>query len=349
MLSLLRGGAIATIALSTGALVVLGPACAEPLPETHLQVADLVKPEGGEPFDKTALVTVGAFRAMGRTSQLAAIQAFLERTPYGGRGSFLAVYQSNGLSAADALFRAGQAHHINPLVLLVRAQMDEGLVGLQYYPLPASRVEHVFRCGCVSGNVCDPAYAGFDRQVNCLAARLEQSMEEMACPGGATAGGWGVGKEQRTLDGITVTPGDEATAALYQYEPVVGVGKRGAWLFWNIWNLYTTKLYPDPIKEEAVRGIGAPCCAETQCTYERPICDTSWPGGICTRECESSTDCPALEGAESFCAWFGDKNYCLAACNEGVSGSCRTGYECVSVNQPGNKGPAGKACVKSAH
>ena len=54
------------------------------------------------------------------------VQSFLLQTPYGG-ASFLATYASNGVTAAQAIVNASATYQINPLVFVVRAQMDQAL------------------------------------------------------------------------------------------------------------------------------------------------------------------------------------------------------------------------------
>jgi hypothetical protein len=322
------------------------PACAKPPEVSVLQATDLAVPDSGlPPFDRHNVIELDAFVDTSYDSR--SYQAFLERTPY-KRPSFLASYQSNGLRAADALYQAGLAHRINPLVLLVRAQVDQGLVGTQFYPFPPARVEYVFRCGCPSSTVCDPALAGFDRQVDCLARKLRQSLDEISASG-ATAGGWAVGTPQLTLDNVKVQPANEATAALYQYDPVVGIGKRGAWLFWNIWNQYFESL---PLSTDstgqAVRTIGDPCQSDRQCTPEGEAVCGDLPGGMCTVPCTDT--CPAVEGRpEAFCAFFGADvgGYCLPTCNKGVPGSCRTGYECRPAHLPNDDKTVRDVCAAS--
>jgi hypothetical protein len=203
---------------------------------THLQSEDL-QSSGG--FDKNEIVDLPSFTDK-TTIALADIQRILLHTPY-GRASFLSTYSSNGVRADDAVIAASQKYGINPIVFLVRAEMDQGLLGEQFYPAPPSRVEYVFGCGCSAPGSCDPALAGFDVQVDCFGHALKTSLDEVAA-NGATAGGFGPMKTAKTLDGDAVTPADASTAALYQYTPIVGKGSSGNWLFWNIWQEYAGAL-----------------------------------------------------------------------------------------------------------
>jgi hypothetical protein len=265
----------------------------------------------------------------------AGVLAFLQRTPY-GQASFLATYGSHGTSAADAVVTAAHRYALDPLVFLVRAQMDQGLVGSSGYPSPASRVEYAFGCGCAAPGNCDPSYAGFDVQADCLGAALRASLDQVAATG-KTAGGWGPGIVGTTLDGVQVTPKDDSTSALYQYTPVVATGSAGGnWLFWNLWRKYAAAVGYTAGKAGATSWIGDACIGSATCVLgsTQGTCATQFPGGLCTLPCTSS--CPSAVGqAPAFCADFGAQGgFCLVVCNPADT-HCRQGYTCKSVQQAG--------------
>jgi hypothetical protein len=282
-------------------------------------------------FDPTEIIASASFTD-DTTFASTDVQGFLERSPY-NHSSFLSTYQSNGVRAVDAIMAASQKYAINPFVFLTRAEVDQGLVAAQYYPFPPSRVEYVFGCGC-SGGDCDPTQAGFDVQVDCLGRQLRESLDEIAA-GGSTAGGWGPNIASLTLDDKSVTPQDDSTAALYQYDPVEGYGSTGNWLVWNIFQNYSNFLtYDGPVGTTAPQGgwIGDACTADANCGVPGGFCATNFPGGMCTIPC--TTDCPTGDNRpSSFCGDFGngEGGYCLAVCNPGVTGSCRSGYDCKSI------------------
>jgi hypothetical protein len=327
-------------ALATG-IATLGLACSTAPGETSvLQSSDLV---GSGSFDANEIVGSAPMQDED-TLDTTRLTAFLEATPY-GQASFLAEYSSHGVSAVSAIVAAANASAINPLVLLVRAEMDQGLVGSASYPSPASRVEYAFGCGCAAPGNCDPAYAGFDVQVSCLAAALRESLDAVAAHG-KTDGGWGPGIAGTTLDGVQVTPKDDSTASLYQYTPVVAVGQPGGnWLFWNLWQKYAGALeYAGPAKGGS-GWIGDTCTADATCSYDGTAgtCATQFPGGLCTLSCTGS--CPSATGqAQTFCADFGAQGgFCLAVCNA-ADPQCRTGYTCQSVKQVGDTTSAQDVC-----
>jgi hypothetical protein len=311
-----------------------------------LQASDLQT--DGMPFDANEILDSASMQDQQALAQ-ADIAAFLQRPPYGAP-SFLSSYVSNGLGAAAAIAQAARRYALNPLVLLVRAQMDEGLIGAQVYPQPASRVEYVFGCGCAAPGVCDPAYAGFDVQVDCLGAALRDSLDQIAIHG-STAGGWGPGTTATTRDSYQVTPQDESTAALYEYTPVVAVGQAGGnWLFWNLWQKYAAAInYGPPTGVTGrVAWIGEGCAASSVCNYAgvAGTCATQYPSGLCTLSCTQS--CPSSQSqAQTFCADLGSQGgLCLAVCNPGDP-QCRAGYSCKSVARYGDPTTTQFVCVPS--
>ncbi|MGO8991712.1 MAG: hypothetical protein ACLQVI_00180 [Polyangiaceae bacterium] len=265
------------------------------------------------------------------------IQSFLEATPY-GQPSFLSTYSSNGIRADDAIMQAAARYTLNPLVFLVAAEEAQGLVGTEAYPGTPASVEYVFNCGCATAQAsCDPLQAGFDVQVECLANQLRQSLDAVAA-GGRTAGGWGPGTAQTTLDGVRVTPADDSTAAIYQYLPTVAEGAPGGtWLFWNLWKKYATALNYAGAGGVVTptASIGDGCTVSGDCGYPGGVCATNYPGGLCTAPCTSQ--CPTdASGGAAFCADFQQQGgYCLPICNPSAS-ACRAGYTCEKVAQYGD-------------
>ncbi len=319
---------------------VMPIACAKSGSEhTYLQAADLESSPG---FSRDAIVdTPSLTDPLGIDAT--AIQRLFGRTPY-NRPSFLGTYQSNGLRASDAIVKSAIAHKLNPLLFLVRAEMEQGLLGEQFYPSPPSRVEYAFGCGCNGIDKCDAAFAGFDVQVECVARALRKNLDDIAA-NGVTEGGWGPGVTSTTIDGVKITPRDEATAALYQYTPKVGLGKSGNWLFWNIWQLYAIALqYAGPIGPTGGAFVGDPCRADPNCGFPGGICATNFPGGLCTASCTG--DCTMLGGGpDAFCASFQQAGYCLPVCNPTVMASCRDGYSCKKVLKFGSTTESQNVCV----
>ncbi len=317
-------------------------ACAKATPDPSVEPLDLAPAD--LPFDANLIVNSAAFTDSENFSTAISVQQFLEKTPY-GHPSFLTTYVSGGIRASEAIALASERYQINPLVFLVRAEVDQGLVAASNYPSPPSKVEYAFGCGCPGGGaVCDPSLGGFDKQVDCLGLALRSSLSQTCGPSGVTVGGWAVGKASVTLDDVIVTPASEATAALYQYAPVVAKGAAGGnWMFFNVWNLYAIQV------GYTGRGgggwIGEACCGDSMCSaVQGGTCAVNAPAGMCTVQCDSKTACPSDPngvGRKAVCGNLGGKGYCLLACSPSP---CRTGYKCVKITPIGG-GPATGACL----
>jgi hypothetical protein len=274
------------------------------------------------------------------------IQAFLLQTPYGG-ASFLATYASNGVTAARAIAVAASTYQINPLLFLVRAEMDQVLISMPSYPAPAARVEYAFGCGCSvtpsqtePNPTCDPSLAGFDKQVDCLASTMRSYLDGVCGANGQTPGGWAEGAAMTTLDGVSVTPANQATAALYQYTPLVLQGLAGGnWLFWNLYQIYSQAAsYPGAVGQA---WIGDPCCGDASCNaYSNGSCAVNVPDGMCTASCDATTPCPTDPSRKAVCANLSGMGFCLFDCTEEP---CRQGYVCQTVSVEG--GGQGLACL----
>lgn len=289
------------------------------------------------------------------------IESFLQATPYGG-ASFLSDYASNGVTASQAIAATAQQYTLNPIALLVRAEMDQGLVSSEGYPSPSSRVEYAFGCGCTAPGNCDPTYAGFNIQIACFAAAIRESINEVVAIG-HTDGGWydsawadthnTTAQPSETLDGVSVTPFSASTAALYQYTPIVAVQAPGGnWLFWNLWTGFTSVLsYTAPADAGmvATAWIGDPCVGDGICVYggTSGTCATQYTGGLCTLACNGSCPSSSTEPAAA-CVTASiagsTSGSCLVTCNTDNS-QCRSGYTCMSESTVGSTAGSANVCV----
>jgi MYXO-CTERM domain-containing protein len=192
------------------------------------------------------------------------IQAFLDRTPY-GRPSPLAGYRDeNGAPAAVLLHDAAVSYGVNPITLLVRIEMENGLISAGALtdagasddaslatPVPSdvqAKIESAFHCGRV---------LGLEGQAGCATRAVARAM--MLLEDGQEAnGGWKRGAPLKTKDNVTVTPSNAATAAIYVYTPYVGEsgggakGTAGAAGHMGIWDLFA----------KALKYKGATCPAD---------------------------------------------------------------------------------------
>jgi len=164
------------------------------------------------------------------------IQAFLENHGPGGGASFLATYQVGEQSAVEVIGSAARAAGINPRIILVKLQVEKSLIGKYSTtnPPPQSALDYAMGYACPDGKPCDPAFAGFDKQVSAAANRFRQLFD------GGYEDYW-EGPNQpydKVKDADAVYPVNVATGVLYIYTPWIGsypVPASGNKAFWDIW------------------------------------------------------------------------------------------------------------------
>ena len=212
----ITGGSLLLGLLST--VACSAPVVDEPSKGTASSVTE-------RPFDRNAVLDDKSMRDAA-TLTVADVQKFLDKTPWGTR-SALAKYTEGGKSAAAIMVDAAKAHGINPLEMLVRVQMEQGLV--YKTTAPATSISLAFGCGCPHSAVCNDSYRGFANQAECAAGTMRRTMDKALTASG-TVSGWSRGKSKDTEDGLTIVPKNAVTAALYTYTPWVGEvggGKKG--------------------------------------------------------------------------------------------------------------------------
>ncbi len=221
------------LALVVGALA----ACSAPPPDEAARGTKSSVTE--RPFDRNAVLDDKSMRD-GDGMTAAEVQKFLDKTPWGTK-SVLAKYTENGKSAAQIMTLAAKSHGINPLEMLVRVQMEQGLV--YKTTAPTTTIALAFGCGCPHSPVCSDKYRGFENQADCAAGTLRRSMDKALTASG-TVSGWARGKTSKTEDGISIIPKNAVTAALYTYTPWVGehgggkVGVGGVSLHAQVWDRF---------------------------------------------------------------------------------------------------------------
>ena len=211
------------LGLSGGALLLgVLAACSAPAPEASKGVASSVT---ARPFDRNAVLDDKSMRDP-EAMTTAEVQKFLDKTPWGTK-SALAGYVEGGKTAAEIMTTAAKAHRINPLEMLVRVQMEQGLISKT--TATATTIGIAFGCGCPHSAVCSDKYRGFGNQADCAAGTLSRSMDRALTTAG-TVSGWARSKTKDSEDGIAILPKNAVTAALYTYTPWVGEaggGKKG--------------------------------------------------------------------------------------------------------------------------
>ena len=182
-------------------------------------------------FDPDYLISdseIQAYNAMG----LDDIQRFLDRKS-GTLKNYITVDKEDNLkSATQTFFEVSNRWMINPKYLLVLVQKEMSL--LTDTSPKQTQYDWATGYGCFDNQSCNNKYKGFYRQVNSAAAQtryyLDNIQEFNYRPGRTYA-----------IDGQSVTPKNTATAGLYNYTPHI----HGNELFWNLWNTYFGKKWPD--------------------------------------------------------------------------------------------------------
>jgi hypothetical protein len=162
------------------------------------------------------------------------------------RGS-LATYQTTDVEgalrpAADILWRAAQEFRLNPRALLVLLQREQSLVE-DNHPTQDQLDWAMGYAICDDCSKNDPAlqkYRGFGAQVYYAAKRIRESYLGDLHENGQTISGVGPGIPT-VIDGVTVTPTNKATAALYTYTPHL----HGNENFVRIWRRWFVPNYPN--------------------------------------------------------------------------------------------------------
>lgn len=263
------------------------------------------------------------------------VQAFLENTPY-GRRSYLADYESDGQLTSKLIIEAARKHHINPLVFLVKLQVEMALISKRSTPT-TFQLNHAMGCGCPDGLLCHQALAGFGSQINCAGAMFRSYLDDIE-ENGSTISGWKPHGSKNTSDHLTVTPKNSATAALYTYTPWVLSGTGGNWLFWNIHRKYSRAILKSRPNH---RWIGGPCTKNEECAYDGGIClgKTLLRNGTCSLSCDRlCPDSSQAYTASTFCIDLGTAldnepaGYCVAHCDPSLfpeNEGCPQEQKCV--------------------
>lgn len=127
---------------------------------------------------------------------------------------------SAGESAAAIIYQTAQSCQINPQVLLVLLQKEQGLLTASGLDLTPSRYDIATGYGCPDGVNCDPQYFGFGTQVYYAAAqfqRYRQNPGQFQFRAGETNSiPFGPGG---SCGAAPVFIENQATAALYNYTP----------------------------------------------------------------------------------------------------------------------------------
>lgn len=153
---------------------------------------------------------------------LRGIKAFLRE-----KESILADFQAADIdgrerTVAEIIYNAAKKYSLNPMLFLVMAQKESSAI---YSKVMTYAIKNWIlgygRCdGCTESTAAP--YRGIANQMYSAADRFRNSYLVDLQNKGYTISGWGPGITKTTIDNITVTPQNNATAALYTYNPCVG-------------------------------------------------------------------------------------------------------------------------------
>lgn len=127
-------------------------------------------------------------------------------------------------TAAKIIYDTAQTYDLNPKVLLVMAEKESSAItgtSLNSY-ITDWTLGYAVCDGCSKDDPNVAKYSGLAKQFDAAGNRIANSYLADLEDHGSTISGWGPGIPKTTIDGIEVTPVNDATAALYTYNPCVG-------------------------------------------------------------------------------------------------------------------------------
>lgn len=124
---------------------------------------------------------------------------------------------SGSISAAQIIYNAARDYNINPQVLLVLLQKEQGLV-LDDWPWPI-QYKHATGYGCPDSAPCDSQYYGFYNQVASAAWQFRQYLNNPNSYNHVVGNNYIAWNPNGGCGGGNVYISNQATAALYNYTP----------------------------------------------------------------------------------------------------------------------------------
>ncbi len=155
---------------------------------------------------------------------------------------------SNSPTEAEKKLKCQHVTTVNPKFLLVLLQKEASLI--EDGNPPQSHLDWATGYGCPDSWVCNPYYKGFGKQVNSAALQFLAYMKE---PDHYNYRSGQTFIVNNTLDPyctsanqtMSVTPQNQATAALYNYTPHVFNGNYNVYKLWNRYFPRISRFYPD--------------------------------------------------------------------------------------------------------
>lgn len=152
-------------------------------------------------------------------------------------------YDCDGIELSDNPTREERARKcnpvfINPKALLVLLQKEQSLV--EEKNPTEKQLNWATGYGCFDGQACNPRWEGFGKQVNSASLQFYDYVTNPNAYPYKAGETYIVSNSNDTVS--TITPENNATAALYNYTPHV---YNGNYNFYKIWHRYFTILYPN--------------------------------------------------------------------------------------------------------
>lgn len=261
------------------------------------------------------------------------------------------------IDPAQLIFDATQPNEdnpgdtINPQVLLTTLEKEHRAI-TRKERLPDDKLEFILGCGKPRDpkKGTPPQFPTIRQQIECAAQSLNNRFNELANGGKTkTDPPWQVGQPTETRDGITVTPANQATGALFAYTPIAGKkwgGKTrfgGNFLFCDLWH-NTFKFGEDPCALTQMSPPTGPTRVETDWgdflevwlgTYHEPGvlfgCDVSafyYRGSVCGLSFSGFTKFLLPDQGLGYCWTWMYQEEALASIWEGFVGLLRSCYGC---------------------
>lgn len=163
------------------------------------------------------------------------------------KNSFLSTYATENpdgvtMTAAEIIYDRATTNKVNPKFILVLLQKEQSLV--EGSAPKQSQLDWATGYGCPDSAACNTRWKGFWKQVNSASLQFRDYMDNPHLYTYKAGGTYTFTNPYSTTikEPVTVTPVNQATAALYNYTPHVYNGNLN---FYKIWQRFFTKGYPD--------------------------------------------------------------------------------------------------------
>lgn len=163
------------------------------------------------------------------------------------KGSFLSGYSCANpegvlVGAAETIYDRAITNKVNPKFILVLLQKEQSLI--EDSSPSQTRLDWALGYGCPDSAACNTRWKGLWKQINSATLQFRDYMDNPQLYTYKAGGTYTFTNPYGTIskEPITVTPVNQATAALYNYTPHV---YNGNYNFYKLWQRYFTRSYPD--------------------------------------------------------------------------------------------------------